>query len=168
MKPQTAEVDPRYSAPDAKAPEWDVIAAELTDTEVYGLTTVLPDGTPHTVPVTGAFFADGFAFCTGEHEQKARNLGASPRASVHVGSTQFSEGKDIVLRGDLVQVRDAESLSRLADTFEAKYPDFFRFQVGEDALINAHGNRAVVLRMKPECAYVFTRGANTAQVKYTF
>lgn len=168
MKPTRIAVDQRYSAPDAVAPTWEEITAVLTDAEVYGLTTVLPDGTPHTVPVAGAWTDDGFVFCTGEYEQKARNIAQHTRASVHIGSTSFSSGMDVIARGEVIHQTDEATLTHLAQVFEGKYPEFFRFEVTDGALLNAHGNRAAVYRLRPDAAYAFTRGENTAQVKYEF
>lgn len=168
MIPSNITVDSRYSAPNAPAPSWKDIATELVDAEVYALTTVLPDSTPHTVPVAGIWTDDGFVFCTGEQEQKARNISQNQRASVHIGSTSFMTGIDVVVRGEIVQHTDVESLTQLAKGFEAKYPEFFRFDVTDGALLNAHGNRAAVYRLEPEVVLVFTRGENTVQARYTF
>lgn len=168
MKPMHIDVDPRYSTPGAEAPAWDAIKSALTAAEVYALTTVLPDSTPHTVPVAGIWTDDGFVFCSGETEQKVRNITQVPRASVQIGSTSFDTGMDIVVRGDVIHRTDAESLRRLANGFEGKYPEFFRFEVADGALVNAHGNRAAVYCLQPEIAHVFTRGATTVQARYTF
>lgn len=163
----TGKLDTRYSAPDAVAPAWEDIAMALTDAEVYALTTVLPDTTPHTVPVAGIWVDDGFVFCTGEYEQKVHNISRTSRGSMHIGTTSFSSGMDIVVRGEIIHQTDTEALTRLAKGFEGKYPEFFRFEVTEGALLNAHGNRAEVYCLRPEVAYAFTRGENSAQVKYT-
>ena len=168
MTMPTAKIDSRYSAPDAVAPKWEEIAAALTNAEVYALTTVLPDTTPHTVPVAGSWTDEGFVLCTGDYEQKARNIALNPRGSVHIGSTSFMSGMDVIVRGEFIHQTDHETLEHLATVFEGKYPDFFRFEVSDGALLNAHGNRALVFRLQPEVAYAFTRAGNTAQVKYTF
>lgn len=163
-----SEVDSRYSAPDAAAPEWDSIARTLADTEIYALTTTLSNGSPHTVPVAGTWNESGFWFCTGGYEQKTRNIAHSPRGSVHIGGTEFSTGMDINVRGEVVQATDNASLTMLADAINAKYPEPFRFSVGDGALLNPHGNRALVFCIRPEVAHVFTRGESTAQVRYVF
>ena len=168
MKPINIAVDHRYSVPDAIAPTWEEITTALKDAEVYGLTTVLPDGTPHTVPVAGTWTEDGFVFCTGEYEQKARNIAQNTRASVHIGSTSFSTGMDVIARGEIIRHTDERSLTNLARIFEGKYPEFFRFEVTDGALLNPHGNRAEVYRLHPDGVYAFTRGNNSAQVKYEF
>lgn len=163
-----AEIDARYSAPGADAPAWDAIAKTIADTEIYALTTILPDGSPHTVPVAGTWRESGFWFCTGEYEQKARNIAGNSRASVHIGGTDFSTGKDINVRGEVVQATDEASLTMLADALASKYPEFFRFTVTDGALLNAHGNRADVYCIRPEVAHVHTRGESTVQARYSF
>lgn len=162
------EIDSRYSTPGTPAPEWETIAQTLTDTEIYALTTILPDGSPHTVPVAGAWDESGFWFCTGEYEQKARNIAHSPRGSVHIGGTDFSTGRDINVRGDIVKATDEASLTMLSNVISRKYPKFFHFSVTDGALLNPHGNRAEVYCIRPEVAHVFTRGESTVQARYTF
>lgn len=162
------EVDSRYSAPGASQPEWESIAQTLADTDVFALTTILPDGSPHTVPVAGTWNDSGFWFCTGEYEQKARNIAHSPRGSVHIGGTDFSSGMDINVRGEVVQVTDAASLTMFADAINEKYPPFFHFSISEGALLNAHESPALVFCIRPEVAHVFTRGESTVQVRYVF
>lgn len=168
MIPSNITVDSRYSAQNVPAPPWEDLAADLVAAEIYALTTVLPDSTPHTVPVAGMWTDDGFVFCTGGYEQKARNIAGNKRASVHIGSTSFSSGMDIVVRGEIIHHTDTESLTRLAEGFEGKYPEFFRFEVTDGALLNAHGNRADVYRLEPEVVHAFTRGENTVQARYAF
>lgn len=162
------EVDHRYSAPGATAPEWESIVETLAHTEIYALTTVLPDGSPHTVPVAGVWTDSGFWFCTGAYEQKARNIAENSRASVHVGGQDFGSGMNIVVRGEVIPTTGEPWLTMLADAINAKYPEPFRFSPKDGALVGAHGNLAPVYFIRPEVAHVFTRGENNAQVRYTF
>lgn len=168
MIPVKISVDGRYSAPHGSATPWDEVAATLAGTEIYALTTLLPDGAPHTTPVTGLFERAGFLFCTGPQEQKCRNLSMDPRASVHIGSAMFFEGIDVVMRGSCQRVTERASLAAMIEAFVEKYGDFWRFDLGEDALLNHHGNPAWVFRLVPDVAYAFTRGDITAQTKYEF
>lgn len=168
MKPIPVEIDGRYSAPDGKAPDWPEIEASLRDTEVYALTTMMADGSPHTVPVAGIWTDDGFVFCTGEAEQKVKNLDANRKASLQIGSNEFMSGMNVIARGEFEKVTDTASLEKLAEGLHGKYPEFFHFTVTDGALLNAHGNRALVFRMKPSVVHVFTRGENTVQARYRF
>ncbi len=168
MKPITTIVDPRYSVAEIAPTPWDEVAAAFAATEIYQLTTLLPDGLPHTVPVTGLLDDAGFLFCTGPNEQKARNLAHDARGSVSIGSPEFFAGVDIILRGKVKRVTDRATLQWVADGFITKYGDFWTFGVGEDALINAHDLPAPVFRLVPSVGYSFTRGEQTAQTRYTF
>lgn len=168
MNPIRVSVDPRYSAPDVQPPTWASLVEVLAATEVYALTSLLPDSTPHTVPVAGAWLESGFWFCTGEHEQKVRNLLNNPRASVHVGGNQFMTGMNLVVRGSARLATSPAELQQFAAAVEAKYPEFFRFDVTDGALLNAHGNRALAFCLQPEVAHAFTRGADTVQARYEF
>lgn len=168
MNPVRSSVDSRYSAPGIDPTPWDQVEEVLANTEIYSLTTLLPGGEPHTVPVSGLFDTDGFLFCTGPHEQKAVNIAHDPRGSVHVGSSLFHEGIDIVARGRIERITDAETLSSMIESFVEKYGDFWRFGLGEDTLLNSHGNPAWVFRLVPEVAHSFTRAERTAQTRYEF
>lgn len=168
MNAVNVSVDGRYSADGIAPTPWEQVFAVLVSTEIYALTTLLPDGMPHTVPVSGIMEDAGFLFCTGPNEQKAWNIAHDPRGSVHVGSPHFFEGVDIVVRGRIERVTDKASLQALADAFIAKYGEFWTFGVGDDALINHHELPAWVFRLVPEVGHSFTRGEQTAQTRYEF
>lgn len=168
MTPVRSSVDPRYSAPGIDPTPWERVEDVLVNTEIYALTTILPGGEPHTVPVSGLFDAEGFLFCTGQHEQKAVNIAHDPRCSVHVGSVLFHEGIDIVVRGRTERVTNTETLSAMIESVVEKYGEFWRFGLGKDTLLNNHGNPAWVFRLVPEVAHSFTRAEQTAQTKYEF
>lgn len=135
---------------------------------MYALTTLLPDGLPHTTPVIGLWDGEGFLLPTGPHEQKARNLRAEPRASVHIGSTSFSAGADIVLRGGVERVIDTEALAWMRNAFIAKYGEVWTFDVGDGVLINDVGGDCWCFRLAPAVAYSFTRGDRGAHTRYRF
>lgn len=168
MIPVRTSVDSRYSVPDASATPWEQVVRSLEHTEIYALTTIMSDGMPHITPVSGLYDEQGFLFCTGHQEQKCRNIVHDPRGSVHIGSPLFFEGIDVVVRGSFTRVSDQESLAAMIETFVEKYGEFWRFELGEDALVNDHGNPAWVFRLVPDVAFSFTRGETTAQTRYEF
>lgn len=168
MNPIKVSVDDRYSADGIAATPWEQVHDVLVSTEIYALTTLLPDGMPHTVPISGIMDDHGFLFCTGPKEQKALNIAHDPRGSVHIGSTLFFEGIDIVVRGRIERVTDQPTLLYLAEAFIAKYGEFWTFGVGDEALINHHELPAWVFRLVPEVAHSFTRAEQTAQTRYGF
>jgi hypothetical protein len=50
MSTPTADLDPRYSEPEAEALSWDEASEILAAAELSWITTVRPDGTPHVTP----------------------------------------------------------------------------------------------------------------------
>ncbi|MCA9834702.1 MAG: pyridoxamine 5'-phosphate oxidase family protein [Thermomicrobiales bacterium] len=168
MKVIDTRIDSRYSGPLSVPTPWDDLLPLLTATEIYTLTTILPDGMPHTVPLTGAFDDLGFLFGTGPNEQKVVNITNDPRGSVQIGSALFAEGVDIVLRGRIERVTDRITLAWLAETFVTKYGEGWRFGVGSDSLLNADDLPCWVFRLVPEVGHAFVHGERGAQTPYEF
>ena len=136
----TGEIDPRYGDASATPPPWSEIERRLTDAQLYWIVTVRPDGRPHAVPLVGVWHDGAFAFCTGAEEQKHRNLEGDPRVAVATGSTgagAWDGGREVVVEGTAVRVRDHDALQELADAWSAKYGDDWRFEVrGEDEVLS--------------------------------
>jgi nitroimidazol reductase NimA-like FMN-containing flavoprotein (pyridoxamine 5'-phosphate oxidase superfamily) len=134
----TGKIDPRYGDASATAPPWDDIERILTDAQLYWIITVRADGRPHAVPLVGVWHEGGFAFCTGQEEQKQRNLDANPQVAVTTGSTGangWNRGKDVVVEGTAVRVTDADELQSLADAWFAKYGEDWKFAVRGDEFV---------------------------------
>jgi nitroimidazol reductase NimA-like FMN-containing flavoprotein (pyridoxamine 5'-phosphate oxidase superfamily) len=128
----TGEIDPRYGDASATVPPWDVIERVLTDAQLYWLITVRADGRPHAVPLVGVWHEGAFAFCTGQEEQKQRNLDHNPQVAVTTGSTGadgWDSGKDVVVEGTAVRVTGTEELRALADAWFAKYGEDWKYEV---------------------------------------
>jgi hypothetical protein len=49
----TAQIDARFGVPTATAPAWTAVERQLTEAELYWLTTVRADGRPHVTPLVG-------------------------------------------------------------------------------------------------------------------
>jgi len=132
----TGVIDPRYGNASATPPPWAFIERILVDAQLYWIITVRADGRPHAVPLVGVWKDGAFAFCTGPQEQKQRNLDANPHVAVTTGSTGangWDSGRDVVVEGTAVRVRDAETLQTLAAAWFAKYGDDWKFEVrGEE------------------------------------
>ena len=73
-----AQIDRRFSDPDAGPTPWPEAERVLEQAELYWLTTVRADGRPHVTPLIGVFDDGAMHFCTGPSEQKYRNLEHSP------------------------------------------------------------------------------------------
>ena len=104
-----ADFDSRYSDPQASATDWNPAREVLATTELSWLTTVRPDGRPHTTPLITVWHDDAVHFCTGPEERKHKNLDANPYVVLAAGPNAYSNGLDVVLEGEAVQVQDRES-----------------------------------------------------------
>jgi hypothetical protein len=83
------------------------------DRHTSWLTTVDPDGTPHTTAV-GALWVDGcYWFQTGPSTRKARNLARSSRCSMAVSTHDF----DLVVEGTAEPVTDPGTVAVIAATW---------------------------------------------------
>lgn len=70
----------------------------LDGTPVAHLATVLPDGSPHTVPLWVATRGDHVVFLTGPGSRKARNLRRDPRVALSL-TAAGNPFQPIVIRG---------------------------------------------------------------------
>ena len=151
------ELDARYSTEGAAATEWAQVRDILQEAEVFWITTVRPDSRPHVTPLLAIWLDDALHFCTGVEERKAINLQGNPHCVLTTGCNTFSEGFDLVVEGDAVQVGDDAALHRLADAYEAKYGSGWRFAV-RDGLFHNDGGPAVVYRVAPAAIFGFGKG----------
>jgi nitroimidazol reductase NimA-like FMN-containing flavoprotein (pyridoxamine 5'-phosphate oxidase superfamily) len=166
MTPQT-HLDTRYSGDDATAVPWGEARKCLTDAEVSWLTTVRPDGRPHVTTLLTVWLDDAAYFCTGAQERKARNLAGNPHCVLTTGSNALNEGLDVVVEGDAVRVRDEARLRRIAEAYEAKYGDDWRFTVRHGAFVNNFGGEALVYEVAPITAFGFGKGT-FSQTRWRF
>jgi general stress protein 26 len=131
----TGRIDPRYGDATASVPPWSDIERLLVAAPRYWIVTVRADGRPHAVPLVGVWHAGAFYFCTGETEQKQRNLDHDGHVAVAVGSDRvdhWDAGKDIVVEGVASRVTDGGELRELAAAWYAKYRPDWRFEVRGD------------------------------------
>lgn len=96
---------------------WSWAQARLESSHTYWLATTRPDGRPHVMPLWGVWADDAFAFSTGIHSVKARNLRANPRCVVTTQDTS----EPVVVEGEATLVDDAGHRSRLSEAYAAKY-----------------------------------------------
>jgi len=140
-----AELDPRFSDPDATATPWAEARSQLEDAEIFWLSTVRPDGRPHVTPLIAVWLQDSLWFVTGPTERKAMNLAENPRCVLTTGCNNLSEGLDVIVEGEAVRVVDDAMLQRVADCYAAKYPEPFHFTV-RDGTFNGDG---LVFQVRP-------------------
>jgi len=93
-------------------------AQRLRDDQIVWLATVRPDGQPHAVPVW--FLWDGErATVFSKPDQKIRNLGQNPRATLHFNSTP-NGGEVVILEGQ-AELPDETAAQALSPAYVAKY-----------------------------------------------
>ncbi len=75
---------PGYGMPESKKGllPWKWAEQRLRKSHNYWITTVKPDGSPHTMVVWGLWMDGAFLFSTGRQSRKARNLAKNPRCVV--------------------------------------------------------------------------------------
>ena len=152
----TAEIDRRFSDPEAKPTPWSEALDVLNQAELYWLTTVRIDGRPHVTPLIAVMENEAVHFCTGLREQKARNLEHNSQVALTTGNNSWAQGLDVVIEGTAVRVTDQEGLQRLADAYEAKYGSEWHWDVG-DGVFGAGDDAAAVFRIEPAKVLAFAK-----------
>lgn len=169
MTAPTTSLDIRYG--DAEEPlPWDKAERLLTTAELYWLSTVRRDGRPHVTPLIGVWLDDAFHFCTGQEEQKCRNLLDDPGVAVTTGTNTWSAGTDLVLEGTAVQVTEPEGLRAVSAAYLAKYGEEWRFEIHVEGGFRGGaegGDLALVFRVPPAKVIAFTKDPH-GQTTYAF
>jgi len=166
MKPPVTELDTRFSDKDAVATDWDETRRALEDAELFWISTVRPDGRPHVTPLPAVWHDDALYFCTGEDEQKGKNLARSPRCALTTGNNAWKSGLDVVVEGEATRVTDDSLLRRLASLWESKYHGDWRFEVVNGAFRHEAGE-ALVFEVVPVKVLAFAKG-DFAQTRFRF
>ncbi|HEU5305787.1 MAG TPA: pyridoxamine 5'-phosphate oxidase family protein [Acidimicrobiia bacterium] len=136
-----AELDERFSDPDAAAVPWNDAREVLETAELSWITTVRADGRPHVTPLVTVWDDDALHFCTGPEEQKAHNLAANPNVAVTTGANDWDEGLDVVVEGTAVRVTDRDTLERLARAWSEKWDGRWTFGVTDGGFTHEdHGD----------------------------
>ena len=168
------ELDARFSSPEAAATPWSAALAVLETAETFWLSTVRPDGRPHVATLLAVWLDGSLYVCTGETEQKARNLAVNPHVALTTGCNTAA-GLDIVVEGDAVRLSDDAILRRVAGAYVTKYGEDWRFAVHEGAFYHGEGSvreeaatRAFVYAIAPVTVFGFTKGDVFAQTRWRF
>ena len=163
----TAHLVGEFSSPDATAMPWSDVVEVLDAAEMFCLTTVRRDGRPHVAPLPAMWLDGRLHFCTGAHEQKAKNLEANRRCALTTGTNAFRSGIDIVYEGTAERVIDRPTLTRLAERWKDKID--WLFEVGDGVFLDttAGGHEAVVFAVDPSKVLAFNKAPHS-QTRYTF
>ncbi len=157
---------PDFSSPDAVATPWATAREGLERAEIAWLMTARPDGRPHVTPLLFIWQDGALYFCTGADERKAQNLAQNAHCVLTTGGNALNEGRDLVVEGDAVPVRDTATLQRLAERYAAKYG--WHFMVEDGALRGDEGSLAQVYAVAPVRAFAFGKGEPFSQTRYRF
>jgi hypothetical protein len=150
---------------------WSEAFERLAAGETYWLSTVRPDGRPHTVPVLATWVDDTLYFAAGASTRKVANLTHDPHCVV----TTNSGGLDIVVEGSVVQVRDDAKLQEVADAYVSKYSWQITLTVRDGALPASFGGAPTsgpppyyVYEVVPSVSFGFPNEAERDPTRWVF
>ena len=92
----------------------------LDGTSIAHLATVLPDGSPHTVPLWIGTHGERIVFLTGSGSRKARNLRRDPRVALSLTPAD-NPFEPVIVRGRVVEWLDGEAGWEIIDQISTKY-----------------------------------------------
>ena len=165
MTTPTAELHEGFSEPGATAVPWAQVERVLLTSELFFLATVRADGRPHVTPLPAVWDAGVLHICTGDQEQKAKNLARQPACVLSTGTSRLHGGLDVVVEGFAVRVTGQARLHELAALWKSKLD--WNFTVGEDAFRDPDGRNGLVYGIRPDKVLAFGKGPYT-QNRYRF
>jgi PPOX class probable F420-dependent enzyme len=92
----------------------------LDGTSIAHLATVLPGGSPHTVPLWIGTHGDRTVFLPGPDSRKARNLRRDPRMALSLAPAD-NPFQPVVIRGRVVEWLDGDAAWEIIDQLATKY-----------------------------------------------
>ena len=92
----------------------------LDGTSLAHLATVLPDGSPHSVPLWVGTRGDQVVFLTGPDSRKARNLRRDPRVALSVAPAD-DPFTPVVVRGRVTEWLTGDEAWQVIDQIATKY-----------------------------------------------
>lgn len=95
---------------------WSWAEQRLKKSHNYWITTVRPDGSPHSMVVWGLWQDGRFIFSTGSSSRKAKNLASSPACVVCTENA----GEAIIVEG-IAEIADVSTRRRFLAPYERKY-----------------------------------------------
>ena len=159
MTTPVTTLDQRFSDPAAAATSWDATREALESAELFWISTVRADGRPHVTPLVAVWASGALHFCSGETEQKARNLAVNPHVVLTTGCNDWDGGLDVMVEGDAVRVSDDETLRRLAAAWAAKWDGRWQYQVRGGSFHHTGSDEPVpVFAVTPAKILAFAKG----------
>jgi PPOX class probable F420-dependent enzyme len=117
---------------------WSWADERLTAARYYWVTTLWPDGRPHSMPVWAAWDGESLWFSSSARSRKARNVAADPRCVV---TTDDAESP-VVIEGSAELVRARDVIERVAQLLDAKYGGITADFLAANATIRVSPERA--------------------------
>ena len=96
---------------------WSWAEERLTSSRNYWVTSLWPDGRPHSMPVWAVWDGEALWFSSGRRSRKALNLAADPRCVI----TTEDANDPVVVEGSAELTRDPAAIARVAELMNAKY-----------------------------------------------
>ncbi|MEU4196534.1 PPOX class F420-dependent oxidoreductase [Kribbella sp. NPDC026611] len=96
------------------------VRAAVESNALAHLATLLPDGSPHSIPLWVHTLGERIIFLTGPDSQKARNLQRDPRVALSL-TAAGNPYEPVILRGRVVEWIDGDEGWRLVDEIAQKY-----------------------------------------------
>ena len=159
MTTPVTTLDQRFSDPAAAATSWEATREALERAELFWISTVRADGRPHVTPLVAVWASGALHFCSGETEQKTRNLGVNPHVVLTTGRNDWDGGLDVMVEGDAARVTGDETLVRLAGAWAAKWDGRWQYQVRGGSFRHAGSDEAVlVFAVTPAKILAFAKG----------
>ena len=101
---------------------WSEANRLLTESRVYWIASVRPDGRPHVVPSDGIWLDDALYFGGSPETVHMRNVSADGRAAAHVGDGLEAA---IIVEGAVTHgIPERPTAERLAEANNTKYADY--------------------------------------------
>jgi hypothetical protein len=96
---------------------WSWAEQRLTESRNYWVTSLWPDGRPHSMPVWGVWDGQALWFGSGRRSRKARNLAVDP------GCVVATENADepVIIEGSAEVAQERHVIARVAELMNAKY-----------------------------------------------
>lgn len=107
---------------------WSWAEQRLKKSHNYWITTVRPDGSPHTMVVWGLWQEGRFLFSTGSKSRKAQNLAKNPKCIVCT-----EDAAEAVIVEGVAEIADVAARRKLIPTYQKKY-DWDLSSMKEDML----------------------------------
>ncbi len=92
----------------------------LDGTSIAHLATVLPDGSPHSVPIWIGTHDNQIVFLTGPSTRKARNLRRDPRVAISL-TPPDDPFRPVIIRGRVTQWLTGDPAWEIVDQISTKY-----------------------------------------------